>query len=54
MQLVQPRRRTAHRLFDGLQEIGYCSAYDSVQRLIKHDWLAQHYRELTHSSVAPR
>lgn len=29
--LQRPRRRTAHRLFEGLQEIGYTGAYDSVQ-----------------------
>ncbi|MHB1676780.1 MAG: helix-turn-helix domain-containing protein [Sulfuriferula sp.] len=31
----RPRRRTAHRLFEGLQEIGYSGAYDSVQRFVK-------------------
>ena len=34
--LARPRRRTAHRLFEGLQEIGYSGAYDSVQRFVKH------------------
>jgi hypothetical protein len=34
-QLARPRRRTAHRLFAGFQEIGYGGAYDSVQRLVK-------------------
>lgn len=33
--LPRPRRRTAHRLFEGLQEIGYSGAYDSVQRFVK-------------------
>ena len=33
--LARPRRRTAHRLFEGLQEIGYSGAYDSVQRFVK-------------------
>jgi len=33
--LPRPRRRTAHRLFEGLQEIGYPGAYDSVQRFVK-------------------
>ena len=33
--LPRPRRRTAHRLFEGLQEIGYGGAYDSVQRFVK-------------------
>jgi hypothetical protein len=27
--LPRPRRRTAHRLFESLQEIGYSGAYDS-------------------------
>ncbi|MCX8566580.1 MAG: Winged helix-turn helix [Glomeribacter sp. 1016415] len=31
------RRRTARRLFEGLQEMGYPGAYDSVQRFVK-DW----------------
>jgi transposase len=33
--LPRQRRRTAHRLFEGLQEIGYLGAYDSVQRFVK-------------------
>ncbi len=33
--LPRSRRRTAHRLFEGLQEIGYSGAYDSVQRFVK-------------------
>lgn len=33
--LPRPRRRTAHRLFEGLQEIGDGGAYDSVQRFVK-------------------
>jgi transposase len=33
--LPRQRRRTAHRLFEGLQEIGYPGAYDSVQRFVK-------------------
>lgn len=33
--LPRPRRRSAHRLFEGLQEIGYIGAYDSVQRFVK-------------------
>ena len=39
--LARPRRRTAHRLFEGLQEIGYCGAYDSVQRFVKR-WKSRH------------
>jgi len=33
--LPRQRRRTAHRLFEGLQGIGYLGAYDSVQRFVK-------------------
>ena len=39
--LARPRRRTAHRLFEGLQEIGYSGAYDSVQRFVKR-WKSTH------------
>jgi len=39
--LARPRRRTGHRLFEGLQEIGYGGAYDSVQRFVKR-WKASH------------
>jgi transposase len=40
--LPRPRRRTAHRLFEGLQEIGYRGAYDSVQRFVK-SWKVHHH-----------
>jgi transposase len=33
--LARPRRRTAHRLYEGLKEMGYGGAYDSVQRFVK-------------------
>ncbi len=33
--LSRSRRRTACRLFEGLQAIGYGGAYDSVQRFVK-------------------
>jgi transposase len=39
--LPRARRRTAHRLFEGLQEQGYQGAYDSVQRFVKRWKLAQ-------------
>ena len=39
--LARSRRRTAHRLFEGLQEIGYSGAYDSVQRFVKR-WKSGH------------
>jgi transposase len=40
--LPRPRRRTAHRLFEGLQEIGYGGAYDGVQRFVKR-WKSTHH-----------
>ena len=33
--LTKSRRRSAQRLFEGLQERGYGGAYDSVQRYVK-------------------
>lgn len=33
--LAKPRPRSGQRLFEGLQAIGYCGAYDSVQRFVK-------------------
>ncbi|MBA4143548.1 MAG: hypothetical protein H0X43_11250 [Nitrosospira sp.] len=42
VQLARPRRRSAHRLFEGLQEIGYGGAYDSVQRVVKR-WKSRHH-----------
>jgi len=41
-ELARPRRRTAHRLFEGLQELGYGGAYDSVQRFVKR-WKSDHH-----------
>jgi len=41
-ELARPRRRTAHRLFEGLQELGYGGAYDSVQRFVKR-WKSNHH-----------
>ena len=34
--LPKKQRRTAQRLFEGLQTEGYRGAYDSVQRFVKH------------------
>jgi transposase len=34
-QLPKPQRRTARRLFEGLQAEGYRGAYDSVQRFVR-------------------
>lgn len=33
--LTRSRRRSGHRLFEGLQIIGYSGAYDSVQRFVR-------------------
>jgi len=49
--LPRPRRRTAHRLFEGLQEIGYGGAYDSVQRFVKRWKSTQQGPKLTEAFV---
>lgn len=49
--LARPRHRTAHRLFEGLQEIGYSGAYDSVQRFVKRWKSAKHSPKLTGAFV---
>lgn len=49
--LARPRRRTAHRLFEGLQEIGYGGAYDSVQRFVKRWKSTHHSPKLTEAFV---
>lgn len=43
-------RRTAKRLFEGLQREGYAGAYDSVQRFVKH-WKAERRPSLTQAFV---
>lgn len=43
-------RRTAKRLFEGLQREGYAGAYDSVQRFVKH-WQAERRPALTQAFV---
>jgi len=49
--LARPRRRTAHRLFEGLQEIGYSGAYDSIQRFVKRWKSTNHGPKLTEAFV---
>lgn len=49
--LPRPLRRTAHRLFEGLQEIGYNGAYDSVQRFVKRWKSAAHGPKVTEAFV---
>jgi len=48
----RPRRerRTARRLFEGLQREGYAGAYDSVQRFVRH-WKAEKRPSLTQAFV---
>ena len=48
----RPRRerRTAQRLYEGLQREGYAGAYDSVQRFVKH-WKAERRPSLTQAFV---
>lgn len=41
IKLPRQRRRTARRLFEGLQDKGYAGAYDSVQRFVKR-WRGHH------------
>ena len=49
--LPRSRRRSAHRLFEGLQEIGYSGAYDSVQRFVKRWKSTRHGPKLTEAFV---
>ncbi|MGP1665554.1 MAG: IS21 family transposase [Rhodanobacter sp.] len=49
--LSPARRRTARRLFEGLEAIGYAGAYDSVQRFVKRWKLANLSPKLTDAFV---
>jgi transposase len=49
--LIRSRRRSAHRLFEGLQEIGYIGAYDSVQRYVKRWKSSKHGPKITEAFV---
>jgi transposase len=49
--LPRSRRRSAHRLFEGLQEIGYTGAYDSVQRFVKRWKSGKHGPKITEAFV---
>ena len=49
--LSRSRRRTAYRLFEGLQAIGYGGAYDSVQRFVKRWKSCRHGPKLTEAFV---
>ena len=50
--LARPRRRSAHRLFEGLREIGYIGAYDSVQRFVKRWKSGNTGPPLAHNSIS--
>jgi transposase len=50
--LPRARRRTAHRLFEGLQTIGYAGAYDSVQRFVKR-WKSAHLIPRSNDAFVP-
>jgi transposase len=50
-QLPKPQRRTARRLFEGLQVEGYRGAYDSVQRFVQRWKAAKAGPGLTHAFV---
>ena len=49
--LARPRRRSARRLLECLQEIGYGGAYDSIQRFVKRWKSAHHGPRLTQAFV---
>jgi transposase len=49
--LPKAQRRTARRLFEGLQAEGYRGAYDSVQRFVQRWKAAQSSRSPTHAFV---
>jgi transposase len=50
--LPKAQRRTARRLFEGLQAEGYRGAYDSVQRFVKH-WKAGQARPSLKDAFVP-
>jgi transposase len=50
--LPKPQRRTARRLFEGLQIEGYRGAYDSVQRFVKQ-WKAGQVGAVTKGAFIP-
>ena len=50
--LARPRRRCGHRMYEGLQAIGYVGAYDSVQRFVRH-WKASTHGPKSTSAFVP-
>ena len=51
--LSKPRRRSAQRLFEGLQEMGYAGAYDSLQRYVKH-WKSANLQTCKPANHSPK
>ena len=49
--LTRSRRRSGHRLFEGLQIIGYSGAYDSVQRFVRRWKSSNHGPKLSDAFV---
>ena len=49
--LPRSRRRTAQRLFEGLQELGYGGAYDSIQRFVKQWKSSAHGSKITEAFI---
>ena len=49
--LPRSRRRTAQRLFEGLQELGYNGAYDSIQRFVKQWKSRAHGPKITEAFI---
>ncbi|MEB0233288.1 IS21 family transposase, partial [Undibacterium sp. 10I3] len=49
--LPRSRRRTAQRLFEGLQELGYGGAYDSIQRFVKQWKSSAHGPKITEAFI---
>jgi len=50
--LPRKQRRTARRLFEGLQSEGYSGAYDSIQRFAKH-WKRTHHHATFKQAYVP-
>ena len=49
--LPRSRRRSAQRLFEGLQELGYSGAYDSIQRFVKYWKSSAHGPKITEAFI---
>ena len=49
--LPRSRRRSAQRLFEGLQELGYSGTYDSIQRFVKYWKSSAHGPKITEAFI---